>query len=121
MTYEYAKEKGAWKFVNRTFGPDPRDIKACDTAFGSKDEFDSDKDTDMGGMIRRVAFEPDHILIVIRIVDEEQCLFMPAREEVEKQGFNAALLQPRVIIEVNGIPHRSDKQKLWIEGLNIRK
>lgn len=121
MTYEFAKEKGTWKYVTRTFGPDPRTIAACDAAFGSLDDFDRDKDVGMGGMIRRVAFETDHILIVIRIVDEEQCLFLPPREEIEKKGFNAALLQPRAIIEANGSPHRSDKQKVWVEGLKVQK
>ena len=73
----------------------------------------------MGGPIARVAFEPDYTLVVVRVVDEENCAYLPSRADIAKSGQNPDLLVPYAIISINGFPHKSDKQKIWAEKFSL--
>jgi hypothetical protein len=60
----------------------------------------------------RVAFEPDHTLVVIRVLDAEQLAFLPSRAGLEKAEFDASGLVPRRVIEVIGHPHGTNGFKV---------
>jgi hypothetical protein len=75
----------------------------------------------MGGPIVRVDFQPDHTLVVIRVVDEENCaLLRDNKEGLLKHGLAADKLVPYAIVEIEGSPHRTDKQKVLVDKLNVQ-
>ncbi|MBM3516994.1 MAG: hypothetical protein FJX56_03720 [Alphaproteobacteria bacterium] len=67
----------------------------------------------------RVAFADNHTLVVVRVLDEEHSVFLPARPVLNEAGFNPDLLQPQVIVSVEGYPHKVDKLKFWATGLSV--
>jgi hypothetical protein len=122
MTLDFVKEQGAWKYGEQMFGADPDKIVACrDDKFEPIAAYDQDEDSSLEGPIVRVAFEADHTLVVLRVVDEENCGFLPERAVLEKAGLDPATLVPYAIVEIEGFPHKSDKQKVWIDKLRVRE
>ena len=120
LTLTFVREGGVWKFENQTFGPDPATIVTCsDARFEPIEAYDDGSSLSAGGPIARVEFNADHTLIVIRVVDEENCVFLPNRETLANFGFNADLLQPYAIVSIEGLRHKTDKQKIWAESLDV--
>jgi hypothetical protein len=120
LTLDFVKEGGAWKYDNQTFGMDPDKIVACTSiAYEPIEAYDDDRDLSLGGPIQRVDFNPDHTLVIVRVVEEEACAFMPDRATLEKAGLETAKLVPYAIIRIDGFPHRTDKQKVWIDRLSV--
>lgn len=118
---DFALEDGSWKFDTLTFGMDPDKVKPCASeTFEAIEAFDPDKSVSMGGPIRRVAFNADHTLVVVLVVDEETCAFLPDRQTLKNAGLDTDLLVADAIVEIEGFRHRSDKQKLWIDQLTVR-
>jgi hypothetical protein len=102
------------------FGMDPSQIKACkNQAFEPIEAYDQNMSSSLGGPIVRVAFEADHTLVIVRVLDEEDCVFLPSRVELQKSGFDPGLLVPYAIVEVDGFPHKSDKQKTWADRIKM--
>ncbi len=120
LTLDFLREKGVWKFDNQTRGMDPSKVKPCvSSGFPGMAAFEERRNLTMGGQIRRVNFGPDHTLVVIRMFDEENCIYLPAKARLAELGFNAELLAPWAIIEINAWPHRTDKQSVWADSLGI--
>ena len=120
LTLSFAREADAWKLDDLLFGGDPAAIVACkDTSNEPKAAYDPDKEVSVGGPIVRVDFQPDYTLIVVRVMDEENCAFLPNREEISKHGLDPAKLVPYAIVDMTGSPHRTNKQKVLIESLKI--
>lgn len=77
VTLTYVKESDGWKLDDQMFGPDPAQIKQCkDDKYDGEAAYDANKTSSIGGPIVRVDFAPDHTLIVIRVVDEENGVFL---------------------------------------------
>jgi hypothetical protein len=122
LTLTFARDGGAWKLQDEVFGMDPAKIKPChDDAHEDAADYDDGKMTDLGGRIQRVEFKPDHTLIVIRVVDEEDCLILPPREKIEKAGLKTDLLVPFALVEAGALPHHSDPQRVWVDHLTVTK
>jgi len=121
LTLEFVKQGGGWRFDNQTFGADPSKITACKDASNEPESaYDTGKDVSMGGPIVRVDFQPDYTMIVVRVVDEENCAFLPSREVLAKHGLPPEQLVPYAIVEIDGSPHRTDKQKVLVDKINVR-
>jgi hypothetical protein len=121
LTLNFVKQGTGWAFDDQMFGGDPAAIVAC------KDErnepaaaYDRDKTVSMGGPIVRVDFQPDHTMVAVRVMDEEDCAFLAARDELMKHGLDPAKLVPYAIVEIEGSPHRSDKQKILVDSLTVQ-
>ena len=56
-------------------------------------------DVSIGGPIVRADFQPDYPLIVIRVVAEENCAYLPGREAIAGHGIDPAKLVPYAIVE----------------------
>jgi hypothetical protein len=120
MEIEFLKEGGTWLIGMPTFLGDPDQIKRIeDVAYEPIDSYDQDRSIDFGGRIVRVGEAADHTLLILRIVDEENAVFLPPRAELEAAGFDVDALQPFVVVEAAGYPHRSNAQKLWATTLSI--
>lgn len=120
LTLKFEREGTDWKFVEQDFGPGPADIKAChDDATEKLSSYDRSQSQNAGGPIARVEFKPDHTLVVFRIVDEENCAILPPKEQLAKNGFDASSLVPYAIIEIDGYPSKTDKQRVWADKYHI--
>ena len=122
LTLTFVKEGGGWKLDDQIFDADPSKIVACkDDKYEPEAAYDTDKTVSMGGPIVRVDFQPDHTMVVIRVVDEENCVFLRAnKEELLKHGLSPDKLVPYAIVEIEGSPHRTDKQKVLVDKLNVQ-
>jgi len=121
MQVEFAREDGAWRIGTPTFLGDPDAVKTIsDVAYEPVGAYDVDRSVNIGGRVVRVALEPDHTLIVIRMLDEEQALFLPDQAFLKEQGFDVGLLKPYAMVEADGYPHKTDGQKVWVTGLSVR-
>jgi len=122
ISLAFVKEKGAWRYDQPTWGPRVGSIKACDEAKAAKEEdFDDAKELTLGGMIRRVVFADSYTVFVARVVDEENCLYLPDKAALQQAGLNTDLLVPRAMFEAEAIKHRSDEQRVWVTGLSVGK
>ena len=120
VTLTFVKEAGAWTFSEQMFGMAPSQIKACkNQTFEPIEAYDQDANSNLGGPIVRVAFEADHTLVIVRVLDEENCVFLPSRAELRKSSFDVDQLVPYAIVEVDGFPHKSDKQKMWADHFKM--
>jgi hypothetical protein len=122
LSLSFVKESDGWKLDDQTFGPDPASITACkNDKYEPETAYDSDRTVSMGGPIVRVDFQPDHTLVVIRVMDEENCaLLRDNKEGLLKHGLAADKLVPYAIVEIEGSPHRTDKQKVLVDKLNVQ-
>jgi hypothetical protein len=122
LTLNFVKEDGRWTFGDQVFGLDPTQIVACkNAAFEPIDAYDRSRNTSLGGPIARVAFEADYTLVVVRVLNEENCAYLPNRATIKKAGVNPDLLVPYAVVEIDGFPHKSDKQKAWVDHITIRE
>src|ERR1051326_6433733 len=113
LTLSFVREEQNWKFADQLFGPDPATINPChDAPVEAEADYDRNRQSNTGGVIRRVEFKPDHTLVVIRVVDEENCLILPARDLMLQHGNNPTKFVPWAFIEVDGLSHRSDKRRV---------
>lgn len=120
LTLDFIKEGGAWKYDQQTFGMDPDKITPCrDERFEPISAYDEERSLSLGGPIARVAFAADHTLVVLRVLDEETCAFLPPRAQLVAHGFDPERLTAYAILSGEGYPHKSDKQKAWIEAFSV--
>lgn len=120
MTLNFVSEGGQWTLGETVFGMDPTKIVPCkNPAFEPIDAYDDDKNVELGGPIVRVDFQPDYTLLVLRVVDEENCAYMPNREAIEKAGLKVDMLVPYAIAEISGLPHKTDPQKVWVDHITV--
>jgi hypothetical protein len=121
LTLEFLKEANVWKFDSQTFGLDPDKVTACaDDRYETIEAYDQDHPVSMGGLISRVAFKADHTLVVVRVLDEETCAFLPDRGSLEALGFDPMALTAYATVEIEGLAHRTNAQKIWVESLSVR-
>jgi hypothetical protein len=122
VTLNFVKQGTGWVFDDQVFGIDPATIVACkDVRFEPASAYDQHKSVSLGGPIVRVDFQPDYTMVVVRVVDEENCAFMPSRAELLKHGLDPAKLVPYAIVDIEGSPHQSDKQKILVENLTVQQ
>jgi hypothetical protein len=120
ITLQFEREGQEWKLSDQIFGPDPASIKAChDEPVETETAYDRNRSSNVGGQIRQVDFKPDHTLVVIRIVDEEDCLVLPPRDRLAQHDSNPDKLVPWAVIEADGAPHRGDKQRFWADKWTV--
>ena len=121
VTLSFAREGDAWKLDDLMFGMDPAKIVACkNDKYEPEAAYDANKTVSLGGPIARVDFQPDHTLVVIRVVDEENCAFLrDNKAALVKRGLDPAKLVPYAIVEIEGSPHKTDKQKILVDSLTV--
>jgi hypothetical protein len=121
LTLSFVSEGGQWKLGDTIFGMDPTKITPCkNPGFEPIEAYDDDKNVELGGPIVRVDYQADYTLVVVRVVDEENCAYMPNREAIEKAGLKTDLLVPYAIAKISGLPHKTDKQKVWVDHITVR-
>jgi hypothetical protein len=122
ITLSFVKESDGWKFDDQIFGPDPTKIATCkNDRFEPASAYDENKTVSLSGPIVRVDFAPDHTLVVVRVVDEDNCAFLTAnKDELLKHGLAPDKLVPYAIVEIEGSAHRTDKLKVLVDTLTVQ-
>jgi hypothetical protein len=122
VSLEFKREGGAWRYVGPTFRMAPSQIVKCDENVPeSEAAFDDNSNLSLGGLIKRVKFADAYTAIVIDVVGEENCLYLPNKAFLQKAGLNTDLLEPRAMLEAEGYKHKTDRQKAWVTGMNVTK
>lgn len=120
ITLEFKREGGAWRYVGPIFMAAPAKVKACDENQPETEQaFAGGHDLSIGGLIKRVKFADTYTAIVVDVVGEENCLYLPDRSILQRAGLNTDLLEPRALLEAEGIRHPKDGQKAWLTGLKV--
>lgn len=109
----FLKETGAWKMAEVIFIGNPAEVKrSSDQGAEPEGNYALDRMTSLGGRIVSVKFEKDHTLVTLRIVDEENLVFLPAKAGLEKSGVRADSLTAGRLLEVRGHPHKTNPLKI---------
>ena len=120
MMVEFARAGDEWRIGMSRFLGDPDAVQRIDDeSFDSEEMFDDTKTVNLGGRIVRVALEADHTRIIIRMLDEEQAIYLPDQGYLKERGFNVELLQPYKTVEAGGYPHKTHEQKMWATSLQV--
>lgn len=115
MVIDFIQENGSWKrgMIHYRAHYDESQIKRSpDQNFEPESSYDMDRNTSIGGTIFAIKFEKTYTLVVIRMFDEENLIFLPKKEDLEKSGLKAELLVPGKIIQAEGHPHKTDQYKV---------
>jgi hypothetical protein len=109
----YKKESDIWKIESVWFLNDPdKIIHPKDYTYNLGDAA-MDKDGNIGGRIVRTEFLPDYTLVILRVLDEENAVFLPPQKDLVKNGISIKDLYPWNIYEFTGHPHITDKLKFF--------
>jgi len=109
----FKKEDGKWKIHSALPLGDPDKVKhPRDLTYAPKDA-DMDVAGEIGGRIVKTEFHSDYTLVVVRVMDEENAVFLPAKDVLQRAGLPLEELQPWNIYEFSGHRHKSDKQKFF--------
>lgn len=120
MQTDFVKEGGTWAITGQIFGMNLDAIKRAANDDPEPDSaYDTDTNLNIGGPIRRVAFEKDYTLIVIRVLDEEHDLFLPPKAKLKAMGVDPAKLTEGTIVSGDGATSRNDEFKHRIDSLEI--
>ncbi len=116
----FLKELGQWKIDYKTFMGDPDAVRrSSDQDFEPESQYDFNKTTSLGGRIVSVKFENEFTMVTIKVLDEENLVFLQSKSELEKSGFETALLVPWRILSTEGYPHKSNPLKIWADSFEI--
>ena len=114
----FKKENDQWKLEEVMFLMDPDKItRPYDLTYKPEDA-DLDKEGNVGGRIISVDFKPGYTVVIIRVLDEEDAVFLPGEEELVKNGMSVKELVPWNVFEFLGHPHKTDKLKFFATSGN---
>jgi hypothetical protein len=115
ITVEFAKEAGAWKIGPIQFGSDPdQRLRPKDLSMGQRSDYSAEFSTDMGGVILRIEKQEAGSVFVIRILDEEDAVFVPAAQV--SPDFIAG-----AIVSFHAAKNENDPLKYWAESAKLEK
>jgi hypothetical protein len=112
----FKKEDGKWKIHTALPLGDPDKVKHPGDLTYAPEDADRDVSGNIGGRIVKTEFYPGYTLVLVRVLDEENAVFLPAKEVLQRAGVPLEDLEPWKIQEFSGHPHKSDKQKFFATG-----
>ena len=112
----FKKEDGKWKIHTALPLGDPDKVKHPKDLTYAPEDADMNVSGNIGGRIVKTEFYPGYTLVLVRVMDEENAVFLPPKEVLQKAGVPMEDLEPWKIQEFSGHPHKSDKQKFFATG-----
>jgi len=110
VTVSFAQEAGVWKVgdvkIDRSINerPKPKDLN-----MGKRDDYRDRANTTLGGVVLRLEKQAAGTVYVIKLVDEEAAVFLPAAKV-------SPAFVPGSIISFDAASHDNDPQKYWAES-----
>jgi hypothetical protein len=115
ISIEFAREGGVWKIGPIVFGGDPADRpRPKDLSMGQREDYSDYANTEMGGAILRMEKQAGGTVYVIRILDEEDAVFVP--EALVSPDFTAG-----AIVSFHAAKNGQDPLKYWAESAKLEK
>jgi hypothetical protein len=115
LTLNFVKEGGQWKWDMPTIHGDPdKRARPKDLKMGSRSEYKEGSNMEMGGQILRLEKQASGTVYVIRVLDEEIAVFIPA-------AIVSGEFVPGSVLQVHGAENKSDKLKFWADEAALLK
>lgn len=113
LTVEFEKESGLWKIGPILFGGNPdKRPKPADMNMGRRGDYNDEANTQIGGIILRFEKQADGTVYVIRVVDEEDAVFVPADKVLPT-------FIPGAILSTQAAQNQKDNLKYWAESAKL--
>ncbi len=121
MTLGFLREKGTWKLDDQEFGDDPTAVTGCrDETAAPPPAYNAKRPISIGGRIVRVDFRADATLVVLNVLGDPACIFLPAKANLAEMKLDPAGLLPYATLSVDGIAHRGDPQRILATRATLR-
>jgi hypothetical protein len=113
VTIEFAKEAGAWKMGDFRFGSEPEDnARPKNLNMGQRGDYSGAVNTEIGGEIQRIEKQAAGTVYVIRVVDEEDAVFVPAAHV-------SPSFVPGAVVSFHASKHGKDPLKYWAQSAEL--
>jgi hypothetical protein len=109
----FNKENGKWKMKSLLPLGDPDKIARPKNLNYNPKAADLDREGSIGGRIVKIEFKPGYTLVMVRVMDEENAVFLPDKEKLQESGISVEELVRWNIFEFSGHPHKKDKLKFF--------
>lgn len=109
----FKKENGQWKLDSALPLGDPDKVKRPKDLTRDPKDANMNVTGEIAGRIVKTEFKPDYTLVLLRVLDEEHAVFLPAKAVLEKAGVPLTDLEPWQLHEFKGYPHKNDKLKFF--------
>jgi hypothetical protein len=115
ISVEFAKEDGVWKIGPIQFGSDPdQRPRPKDLKMGVRGDYSEQVNTQIGGVILRMEKQEVGTVYVIRVVDEEDAVFVPA-------ALVTSDFVTGVVICFSAAKSETDPLKYWAKSAQLEK
>ena len=115
LTVAFAKEAGLWKIASREVGDDPdKRPRHKDLKMGPRSDYRAGANTDVGGIILRTEKQDAGSVYVVRVVDEEDAVFVPA-------ALVSADFVTGKVISFHAAQNANEPLKYWAESAKLEK
>lgn len=113
LTLNFVREGGQWKWDGPTILGDPeKRARPKDLKMGSQSDYKEGSNIEMGGQILRLEKQAAGTVYVIRVLDEEIAVFVPAAKV-------SGEFVPGRVLMLRGAEHKSDKLKFWADEASL--
>jgi len=109
----FKKENGAWKIDSALPLGDPDKVKRPKDLTRDPKDANLNATGEIAGRIVKTEFKPGYTLVLLRVMDEENAVFLPAKEVLEKAGVPLKELEQWNLHQFKGHPHKTDKLKFF--------
>ena len=115
LTVSFAREAGMWKIASRDVGDDPdKRPRPKDLKMGQRSDYSAGANTDMGGVILRAEKQEAGTVYVIRVVDEEDAVYVQA--DMVSPDFVTGK-----VVSFHAAQNANDPLKYWAESAKLEK
>jgi hypothetical protein len=115
LILNFVKEGGQWKWAGPTILGDPdKRARPKDLKMGLRSDYKEGSNTQMGGQILRLEKQAAGTVYVVRVLDEEIAVFVPAA------GVSSEFV-PGSVLALRGAEHKSDKLKFWADEASLHQ
>jgi len=113
MLLTFKNEANTWKLhESLSLGDPDKIIRPKDLTYDTL-QIDEEQEGEVGGRIIKTEFCKEYTLVVLRVMDEENAIFLPSKDELAKERFNFHELDPWNLYAFTGHPHKTDKLKFF--------
>jgi hypothetical protein len=109
----FNKENGKWKMKSLLPLGDPDKVTRPKNLNYNPKAADLDREGSIGGRIAKIEFKAGYTLVMVRVLDEENAVFLPDKEKLQESGISVEELVPWNVFEFSGHPHKNDKLKFF--------
>jgi hypothetical protein len=109
----FKRENGLWKIDKALPLGDPDKIQRPQDLTYDPQDANLNATGEIAGRILKTEFQPGYTLVLLRVMDEEHAVFLPAKEALEKAGVPLKSLDPWNLYQFSGHPHKSETLKFF--------